>query len=315
MRLLSWTLLSCTGNFMKIPTPIKQMLQLLISPEKYTKLTNRISIAITPRLKAYKICMALLKNKKGFEIGGPSPFFGRSGMLPIYKVIGNLDNCNFSTNTTWEGTLREGANFIYDASKPAGYQYIRDAVELYGIESESMDFVLSSHNIEHIANPIRAIIEWLRILKEDGLLVMVVPHKDGTFDHLRKVTTLEHLIGDYENNTTEEDLSHLDEIINCHDFARDSGVDDVEKFRKRSEMNFANRCLHQHVFNLLSVVKLLDYLNLEICSAEAVLPMHIICIAKKLPVGIKPNNQKFLSDFAECFLKSPFASDKRIVDK
>lgn len=295
---------------MKIPKPIKQLLQAIISPEKYALLTNKINMAVAPRVKAYSICMEMLKNRKGFEIGGPSPIFRRDGMLPIYTVVGTVDNCNFSINTTWEGTLAEGANFIFDASMPAGYQYIREAVDLYGIESGTMDFVLSSHNIEHIANPIKSLVEWIRILKENGVLVLVVPHKEGTFDHLRPVTTLDHLIEDFENGTGEDDLSHVDEVLKLHDYERDHGSTDVFEFRKRSELNIENRCLHQHVFVLKSVVNLVDYLGLEILSAEAVLPMHIVCVAKKLPDGSRPNNKVFLSDSAECLLKSPFGADK-----
>lgn len=295
-----------------MPQPIKQLLQTVISPEKYARLTNRIKMVTTPRVKAHAICMELLQNKRGFEIGGPSPVFGRGGMLPVYTVAGTVDNCNFSTNTTWEGTLSEGAHFKFDAAKPAGYQYIRDAVDLYGIAAESMDFVLSSHNIEHIANPVRALREWLRILKESGLLVLVVPHQEGTFDHLRPTTALEHLISDFENATGEDDLSHLDEILTLHDPGRDPGTADPAEFRARSEMNFENRCLHQHAFTLKPVVQLLDYLGMQILSAEAVLPMHIICVARKLPSGSAPHNGNFLSGRAECFRNSQFAADRKV---
>ena len=297
---------------MKVPKPIKQLLKAIITPEIYSGLTSKINRATTPKVKAYRLCIKELKNRKGFEIGGPSPIFGRDGLLPIYKVVGSVDNCNFSTSTTWEGTLAEGANFRFDTAKPPGYQYIRDAVDLHGIESNSMDFVLSSHNIEHVANPIKALREWLRILKENGLLVLVVPHKEGTFDHLRPVTSLEHLIADFENKTSEDDLSHVEEIIRLHDFSRDSGVRDIEDLRDRSENNFENRCLHQHVFSLKSVLALLDYLGVQISSAESVLPAHIICVVRKLSSDIKPDNEKFLSNSTECLHRSPFAFDRNL---
>ena len=297
---------------MKVPKPIKQLLKAIITPEIYAGLTSKINRATTPKVKANRLCIKELKNRKGFEIGGPSPIFGRDGLLPIYKVVGSVDNCNFSASTTWEGALAEGANFRFDAAKPPGYQYIRDAVDLYGIESNSMDFVLSSHNIEHVANPIKALREWLRILKENGLLVLVVPHKEGTFDHLRPVTSLEHLITDFENKTAEDDLSHVEEIIRLHDFSRDSGVRDIEELRDRSENNFENRCLHQHVFSLKSVLALLDYLGVQISSAESVLPAHIICVVRKLSSDIKPDNEKFLSNSTECLHRSPFAFDRNL---
>jgi SAM-dependent methyltransferase len=298
---------------MKMPQPLKQLLQSVISPEKYTRLTNRITLATTPRVKAGAICLELLRDKRGFEIGGPSPIFGRDGMLPVYTVAGTVDNCNFSTSTTWEGALSEGAHFRFNEAKPAGYQYIRDAVDLFGIAADSMDFVLSSHNIEHIANPVRALREWLRILKENGLLVLVVPHKEGTFDHLRPTTPLEHLISDFERATGEDDLSHLEEVLEFHDPGRAPGTSDRAEFRVRSEKNLENRCLHHHVFTLKPVVQLLDYLGMQILSAEAVLPMHIICVARKLPAAVTTDNEKYLSDNAACFCSSPFAADRKVA--
>lgn len=295
---------------MKMPQPIKRVLQSVITPEKYTRLTNRITAATSPRVNAYSLCMDAVRNKRGFEIGGPSPIFGRDGMLPVYTVAGTIDNCNFSSHTTWEGTLSEGAHFCFNEAKAPGMQYIRDAVDLQGIASESVDFVLSSHNIEHLANPVRALREWLRIMKENGLLILVVPHKEGTFDHQRPTTPLKHLVADFENSMEESDLTHLEEILTLHDFERDPGTTDREEFRVRSVMNLENRCLHQHVFTTGNLLQLVDYLGMEILSAEAVLPMHIICVARKLPSDSAPHNEKFLSDSAECLRNSPFAVDR-----
>ena len=39
------------------------------------------------------------------------------------------------------------------------------------------DFVFSSHSLEHIANPLKAISEWLRITKKDGYIIIIVPEK------------------------------------------------------------------------------------------------------------------------------------------
>jgi predicted SAM-dependent methyltransferase len=106
-------------------------------------------------------------------------------------------------------------NFLYDRRRPPGRQYILEATELQQIKSETYDFILSSHVLEHIANPLRALHEWIRLLKTEGILVLILPHKDGTFDHKRKVTNLNHLIKDYEQETKENDLSHLADILTC----------------------------------------------------------------------------------------------------
>jgi len=71
------------------------------------------------------------------------------------------------------------------------------------------DFIVSSHVFEHLSNPIKALIEWDRVIKPGGIIFMIVPHKERTFDHISPRTTLEHLIEDYENNETINDCNYI----------------------------------------------------------------------------------------------------------
>ncbi len=59
------------------------------------------------------------------------------------------------------------------------------------LNDNSVNFVFSSHVIEHFYDPVSAINEWLRIIKPNGYIVMVVPHKERTFDSKKPCTTLE----------------------------------------------------------------------------------------------------------------------------
>ena len=47
-----------------------------------------------------------------------------------------------------------------------------------------------------MANPLCAFQEWLRVLKKRGIIFLVLPDKDGTFDHRRPVTAFRHLVRD-----------------------------------------------------------------------------------------------------------------------
>lgn len=53
---------------------------------------------------------------------------------------------------------------------------------------------------------------------------MVLPFKEKTFDHKRPVTSIEHILEDYNLNIDERDNTHFDEILNLHDLSRDPGV-------------------------------------------------------------------------------------------
>lgn len=60
-------------------------------------------------------------------------------------------------------------------------------------KDKTVDFVLSSHCLEHFFDPIGALLEWKRVTKDDGIIFMVVPHKERTFDKERERTTIEEL--------------------------------------------------------------------------------------------------------------------------
>jgi len=231
--------------------------------------------------KTFPACNALVAGKCGLEIGGPSAMFAPKGLVPIYPLVAGLDNVNFANYTVWEQTIHEGLTFQFDPKKSAGQQYIAEATDLRMISSSRYEFVLSCHSIEHTANPIRALKEWIRVLVDGGGLLLVVPDKSGTFDHRRPVTTLQHLIDDFEHNTGEDDLTHLPEILELHDIDRDWGMPDFNSFKERALNNFKYRCQHHHVFDRVLVSDLLKYVGLKVLTVETLEPFHIIVTAVK----------------------------------
>jgi predicted SAM-dependent methyltransferase len=74
---------------------------------------------------------------------------------------------------------------------------ITSAETLEGVDTESFDFLCSSHVLEHMENPLSAIENWLRVVKPGGHLMIAVPDKRFTFDRGRRVTSYEHLLGEY----------------------------------------------------------------------------------------------------------------------
>jgi SAM-dependent methyltransferase len=209
----------------------------------------------------------LFKNKNGLEVGGPSPIF--SSELPIYPLMKNLDGCNFSTNTVWEGSIEEGLNYNYYHNRN-GYQYILEASNLNKIESGKYDFLLASHCLEHCANPLKTVKEWLRVIKARGYMLLILPDKEYTFDHNRKITSFEHLLKDYNNNIDESDLTHLDEILALHDLSLDTPAGDLNNFRERSFKNLENRCLHHHVFDFQLLHQTFKHFNIQVKLAKSI---------------------------------------------
>lgn len=243
------------------------------------------------------------------EIGGPSPIFARGGLIPLYPLAKRVDNVNFAHRTIWEGAIKEGNSFTFHSGKSPGKQFIAEGADLHMVRSRSRDFVLSSHMLEHSANPLRALSEWRRVLKTGGGLVLVVPHRDGTFDHRRPVTTMQHLVEDFETGKGEDDLTHLQEILQLHDDSKDPGVHDIT-FRERAERNAELRSLHHHVFDTRLVVDAVNKVGLEVLAVEPLRPYHIVVLARNLPeeAAVSP----FSEDALRAVLrKSPFRTDRQ----
>jgi len=172
-----------------------------------------------------------------------------------------LDGVNFSSSTVWTGNIEEIKGFIVNG-KSVGKIYIADATELTQIKDNVYDFVLSSNNIEHIANPMKAMEQWILKLKLNGILVIVAPRKEVNFDHKREIVEFSHLLEDYNNNINEYDLTHLEEILELHDLSMDPPAGTLEQFKERSLKNYENRCLHHHVFDLNVLEQMCNFFKL-----------------------------------------------------
>jgi SAM-dependent methyltransferase len=198
-------------------------------------------------------------DKIGIEIGGPS----ETGTY-IYQNAKYIDNVIFSKNTIWSNHTDE---YNYYTNKK-GKVIINDAVNILNVTNDSYDFVFSSHSLEHIANPLKAIKEWLRIIKNEGYIIIIVPEKSVCFDHKRNYSNFSTLLTQYEKNVGEDDLSTLPEILLNHDLIMDPPAGNLESFTKRSLDNFNNRCLHHYVYNDDLLIEICNYFNCKFIYNE-----------------------------------------------
>lgn len=260
------------------------MLKYIRNPEFYL---NIIKVQLTERFQSEKSRKwfaqyhSYFKNKKGLEVGGPSPLF-TGNMIPVYKLAAAIDGCNFSNATVWEGNIEAGEHQYHYSANKSGTQYIAEGSSLPQINNDQYDFLLSCHNLEHIANPIKAVAEWKRVIKKNGVILLVLPDKRFTFDKKRPYTNFEHLLADYKNNTAEDDLTHLPEVLSLHHLNLDPiAGKDVEAFRERCRHNFDNRCLHHHVFSLDVLSRIFQYLDMEVIGRRFVPGIHEVVIGRK----------------------------------
>ena len=73
---------------------------------------------------------------------------------------------------------------------------------------DSLDFVISSHVIEHFYDPVKTMKEWLRVVKPGGYVFVIAPHKERTPDKVRPRTTLVEIIARHEHPHPPEHDDH-----------------------------------------------------------------------------------------------------------
>ncbi len=121
--------------------------------------------------------------------------------------IGAFDNPMPGVNPIYIDKAREFAG------KPVPHlDYIGSAYSL-PVFSNSIDYIIASHVIEHCANPVKALIELYRVIKPGGFIYIVLPDKTKTFDRDRPSTEVRHMLEDYANGIDDSDPTHIHDFI------------------------------------------------------------------------------------------------------
>jgi SAM-dependent methyltransferase len=237
------------------------------------------------------------------EPGGPSALFGREGMVPVYPQLSRLDTLDYAERTLWsDAPQAQTATAV-----PVRRRLIAEAGRLKDTPDDSYDAVLASHVLEHLANPLGALAEWMRVVRGGGHILLIVPHRDGTFDHRRPVTSLEHLRDDAEREMAEDDLTHLEEILAMHDLERDPGAPNRETFERRCRENAFTRAMHHHVFVSRTVAEVCEAAGLELLVLRPKEPFNIVCLCR---VGEPRGGGLSEPKLSKILHRSLFASDR-----
>jgi SAM-dependent methyltransferase len=86
--------------------------------------------------------------------------------------------------------------------------HVVEGVELTPYADGARDFLIAHHVLEHIDDPVGALVEWLRVLKDGGVLFLSVPNYRGNwFDFRRTPPDKAHLALDHADAAGREALN------------------------------------------------------------------------------------------------------------
>jgi SAM-dependent methyltransferase len=131
----------------------------------------------------------------------PCPPFNRSPLAT--KYLENLHGIEIGASTQNSFGLKRSINVDFSDEQgglwqdkncePATVNIVAFGDDL-PFKDGTLDYVLSSHVIEHFYDPVKALREWHRVIRPGGYIFIIAPHKDRTFDKSREVTPVAELL-------------------------------------------------------------------------------------------------------------------------
>jgi SAM-dependent methyltransferase len=136
----------------------------------------------------------------GVEIGpGPAP-----QILPgTHTAVKYVEQ---STPEAWQKLYGNDRKLRID-SRPWQHYVVGNA-DAIPTAPESLDFIFSSHVVEHLANPLGHLAYWSTLLKAGGVVAAVIPDHTGCKDYVFSASTMDELDAEYQLGSMSPTLSH-----------------------------------------------------------------------------------------------------------
>lgn len=154
------------------------------------------------KFKGSALACKYLSRLEGLEIGGAAhnPF--------------NLNTLNVDNTADME-TIFKKAEFSTCGEK-LKVDIVAEGDEL-PFKDNTWDFVISSHVIEHFFDPVKAIKEWLRVVRLGGYIFIIAPRQEVT-ERERACTKLEEIINRHEGKLKAQEPPGHYSVWNLEDF-------------------------------------------------------------------------------------------------
>lgn len=217
-----------------------------------------------PRGEVYKVYLEdakarLGRNLTGIEIGA----LHNPAVLPAFATTKYVD---FAPLAVLKGIYPD----VGDIQAP---DIIDTAEDLKTLKDSSYDYVISSHLLEHTRHTVRSLSNKMRVLVPGGVLFVNLPIMCLTFDFLRLLTTVEHLLDEFRSPSLvdKNELEHfrewslffVNETVRAHLAANDlKGISVKAKELEKSAKHYhkAKYPIHYHTFTGKSAMSLMSQL-------------------------------------------------------
>jgi SAM-dependent methyltransferase len=148
-----------------------------------------VALAVGPLHDARRALVDTLRGD-GVEVGpGDNPAV-QAGPERRVRYVEKMDAAQ------WAATYPKAALDPDAAARWSGY-VIASAEQLEGVAPQSLDFIFSSHVLEHLVNPLQVLQNWWRCLRPGGAIAAVVPDARYSFDLRQPLTDVATLLAQH----------------------------------------------------------------------------------------------------------------------
>jgi SAM-dependent methyltransferase len=138
-------------------------------------------------------------------------------------------------------------------------------------QSDSQDFVIANHFLEHCQDPIRTIKSFLRVLRPGGFIYMAIPDMRHTFDRDRSRTSLAHIVADHVSGAEISREQHFREWVSLVEpHFGNVYAGDAAETRVR-ELMVKDYSIHFHTFIPDDIHTLMHY-----CAEVEGMPLSVV---------------------------------------
>lgn len=126
---------------------------------------------------------------------------------------------------------------------------------LGALASSSEDFVIASHVLEHLAEPMGFLADIHRVLRPGGVALVLMPDRYRTEDRFREPTPLAHVVAEREARVEEVSDAHVVE------FLKDRGVPlpGTPSERRRLLDRHKERSIHVHCWSAVEFIEVVKW--------------------------------------------------------
>lgn len=142
---------------------------------------------------------------------------------------------------------------------------------------------MGCHYLEHLLNPLQALYAMRRVLKPNGVILLILPRKEACFDHLRSVSSIEEIFHRFLIEVKESEMKYANilEVTHLSNLTQDAPAKNFKFFRGRSLDNTRNRGIHQFVYDFELLQSMGNILGLKTLFTGVYGQLHMYILLQK----------------------------------